>query len=89
MKKLQRVKVALRKSKGWFGTIFNQTFGFIQLMEPIEILMEGNQTGLKFARISNSKVIRSPLWLACSPDFSKNIQAICANLTPFRFLISA
>lgn len=40
---------------------FNQTFGFIRLVEPIEILMEGNQAVVKFVEIRNSKVIRSPL----------------------------
>lgn len=71
MKKLPRVKVAFRESERWFGAIFNQTFGFIQLMEPIEILMKGNQTALNFAGISNTKVIHSPLWLACCLTFDK------------------
>lgn len=44
MKKLHRVKVALRESKRWLGTIFNQTFGFIRLIEPIEILIEGRES---------------------------------------------
>lgn len=35
MKKLHRVKVAFRKSERWFRAIFNQTFGFIRLIEPI------------------------------------------------------
>ncbi|WP_375449328.1 hypothetical protein [uncultured Nostoc sp.] len=43
MKKLQRVMVALRESERWFRAIFNQTFGFIRLIEPIEILMKGNR----------------------------------------------
>ncbi|MEH2202768.1 MAG: hypothetical protein V7K53_01650 [Nostoc sp.] len=59
MKKLQRVKVALRESERWLRTIFNQTFGFIRLIEPIEILMEGNQAALKVGGITNSKVIRN------------------------------
>jgi hypothetical protein len=61
MKRLHRVKVALRGSKRLFRAIFNQTFGFIRLIEAIEILMEGNQRALKVAGITNSKVIRSPL----------------------------
>ncbi|MGV0107923.1 hypothetical protein NSTCB13_06827 [Nostoc sp. DSM 114160] len=61
MKKLHRVKVAFRESKRWLRTIFNQTFGFIRLIEPIEILMEGNQPALKLTEIRNSKVIPSPL----------------------------
>lgn len=62
MKKLQRVKVALPESERWFRAIFNQTFGFIRLIEPIEILMKGNQVALKFGVITNSKVIRSSWW---------------------------
>ncbi len=61
MKKLHRVKVAFRESKRWLRAIFNQTFAFIRLIEPIEILIEGNQAALKFVEIRNSKVIRSPL----------------------------
>ncbi|MEH2367709.1 hypothetical protein [Nostoc sp.] len=59
MKKLQRLKVALRESERWLRAIFNQTFGFIRLIEPIEILMEGNQAALRFGGITNSKVIRN------------------------------
>ncbi|MEH1806479.1 hypothetical protein [Nostoc sp.] len=62
MKKLQRVMVALRESERWFRAIFNQTFGFIRLIETIEILMKGNQVALKFGVITNSKVIRSSWW---------------------------
>ncbi|MEH2123548.1 hypothetical protein [Nostoc sp.] len=59
MKKLHRVKVALRESERWMQAIFNQAFGFIRLIEPIEILIEGNQAALRFGGITNSKVIRN------------------------------
>ncbi|MDZ8085501.1 MAG: hypothetical protein RMY16_07880 [Nostoc sp. DedQUE12b] len=86
MKKLQQVKVALRKSERWFRAIFNQTFGFIRLIEPIEILIEGNQVALKFGGITNSKVIRSSWWRTCLSDSSHDIiQSLCANPSPFRF----
>lgn len=74
MDKLQKFKVALRESERWFRGIFKQTFGFIGLMQPIGILMEGNQTALKFAVISSSKVIHCPLWEACLSDFSPNVE---------------
>ncbi|MHC5831579.1 MAG: PAS domain-containing sensor histidine kinase, partial [Nostoc sp.] len=64
MDKLQKVKLVLPESEQWFRGIFNQTFGFIGLMEPIGIFMEGNQAALKFAGIDSSKVIRCPLWEA-------------------------
>ncbi|MEH2371684.1 hypothetical protein [Nostoc sp.] len=70
MDKLQKVRVVLQKSEQWFRGIFNQTFGFIGLMEPIGIFMEGNQAALKFAGIGSSKVISCPLWEACWSDFS-------------------
>lgn len=84
MKKLQHLKVALRESERWFRAIFNQTFGFIRLIEPIKILMEGNQAALKFGGITNSKVIRSYWWRTCSSDFT-GYNTLCANFSPFRF----
>ncbi|MHC5610939.1 MAG: hypothetical protein ACYTXA_07960 [Nostoc sp.] len=74
MDKLQKVKVVLPESEQWFQGIFNQTFGFIRLMKPIEIFMEENQTALKFAGIGSSKVIRCPLWEACWSDLSPNVE---------------
>ncbi|MEH2253521.1 hypothetical protein [Nostoc sp.] len=47
MDKLQKVKVALRESKRLFQLIFNQTFGFIGLIEPMGIFMEENSDGVK------------------------------------------
>ena len=41
MDKLQKVKVVLPESEQWFRGILNQIFGFIGLMEPIGIFMEG------------------------------------------------
>ncbi|MEH2271478.1 MAG: hypothetical protein V7K68_24165 [Nostoc sp.] len=61
MDKLQWVEVAFRKSERWFRVIFNQTFGFIGLIEPIRILMET----FKFGGITSSKVIRRSLSRAC------------------------
>ncbi|MEH1930139.1 hypothetical protein [Nostoc sp.] len=49
MDKLQKVKVVLPESEEWFRGIFNQILGFIGLMEPIGIFMEGNQAALEFA----------------------------------------
>ncbi|MFS0514502.1 hypothetical protein ACEYW6_07210 [Nostoc sp. UIC 10607] len=80
MDKLQKVKVALRKSKRWFRAIFNQTFGFIELMEPIDILMEENRIALKFGGIASNEVIRRSLWEACWSDFSRDL----ANFSPSR-----
>ena len=74
MDKLQKVKITLRKSEGWFQGIFNQTFGFIRLMHLMGILMEGNQTALKFGGIMCSKVIRYPLREACWPEFSQLLE---------------
>lgn len=84
MDKLQRAEVTLRESKLWFRAIFNRTFGFIGLMEPIRILIEGNQMALKFGEITNSKVIHRPLWRACWSDFSRDMEALSLNLFPFR-----
>lgn len=50
MDKLQKVKITLRESERWFRAIFNQTFGLIGLMQLMGILMEGNQTALKFVK---------------------------------------
>lgn len=72
MDKLQKVRVVLRESEQCFRGIFNQTFGFIGLMEPIRIFMEENQTALKFAGIGSSKVIGCFLWEACWSDSSPN-----------------
>ncbi|MBE8965833.1 hypothetical protein IQ277_06130 [Nostocales cyanobacterium LEGE 12452] len=84
MKKLQSVKVALRKSELWLRAIFNQTFGFIRLIERIEILIEGNQVALKFGGITNRKVIRSSWWRTCLSDSSHDIiQNLSANLSPY------
>lgn len=38
------------------------------------ILMEANQTALKFGGITSSKVIRCPLWEACWSDFSPDVE---------------
>ncbi|MEH2295451.1 hypothetical protein [Nostoc sp.] len=73
MDKLQKVKVALRESEQWFRVIFKQTFGFIGLMEPIIILMQGNQTALKFGGIASSQVICCLLGEACWSDFSRDM----------------
>lgn len=62
MKKLQQSEVAFGVSERWFGEIFNQTFGLIRLIEPIGILVKGNQMVLIFAGITNSKVIGRTLW---------------------------
>lgn len=43
-------------------------------MEPIAILMKGNQTALKFGGITSSKVISCPLWEACWSDFSRDVE---------------
>ncbi|MEH2407853.1 hypothetical protein [Nostoc sp.] len=73
MDKLQKVKVPLRESEQWFRMIFKQTFGFIGLMEPIRILMEGNQTALKFGGIVSSQVICCALGKAYWSDFSQDM----------------
>ncbi|MBN3946253.1 MAG: hypothetical protein V7K14_09535 [Nostoc sp.] len=74
MDKLQKVKVVLPESEEWFRGIFNQTLGFIGLMEPIGIFMEGNQAALEFAEIGSSKVIRCHLWEGCWSDSSLNVE---------------
>ncbi|MEH1900859.1 MAG: hypothetical protein V7L04_05450 [Nostoc sp.] len=79
MDKLQKVKVALRESEQWFRAIFNQTFRFIELIEPIGIIMEGNHTALKFGGIASSQVICCPLWEACWADFSPDVEDFSAS----------
>ncbi|WP_335096192.1 hypothetical protein [Nostoc sp.] len=76
MDKLQWVKVAFRESERWFRVIFNQTFGFIGLIEPIRILMET----FKFGGITSSKVIRRPLSQACWSDFSPYMESLTSIL---------
>lgn len=80
MDKLQKVKIALRESKRWFRAIFNQTFGFIELIQLMDILIEGNQTAFKFSGITSSKVIYCPLWETCWSDFSRDVE----DLSPIR-----
>jgi len=74
MGKLQKVKVTLQESERWFRAIFNRTFGFIGLMQLMSILIEGNQTALKFGGITSSKVLRCSLWEACCPEFSLDVE---------------
>lgn len=74
MDKLQKVKIILRESERWFRGIFNQTFGLIGLIQVMGILMEENQTALKFGGITSSKVLRCPLWEACWPEFSRDVE---------------
>jgi hypothetical protein len=80
MDKLQKVKIALRESERWFRAIFKQTFGFIELIQVIDILIEGNQTALKFSGITSSKVTYCPLWGTCWSDFSGDVE----DLSPIR-----
>jgi hypothetical protein len=40
----------------------------------MDILIEGNQTALKFSGITSSKVIRCALWETCWSDFSRNVE---------------
>ncbi|WP_375509955.1 hypothetical protein [uncultured Nostoc sp.] len=79
MDKLQKVKITLRKSERWFRAIFNQTFGFIGLIQLMGIFMEGNQTALKFGGITSS-IIRCPLGEACWSEFSRDVE----DLSPDR-----
>lgn len=76
MDKLQWVEVAFRESERWFRVIFNQTFGFITLIEPIRILMET----FKFGEITSSKVIRRSLSRACWSDFSRDMEFLTSIL---------
>lgn len=80
MNKLQKVKITFRESERWFRAIFNQTFGFIGLIQMMGIFMEGNQTALKIGGITSSEVIRCPLGEACWSDFSQDLE----NLSPER-----
>ncbi|MBW4427966.1 MAG: hypothetical protein KME50_26870 [Nostoc desertorum CM1-VF14] len=74
MDKLQKVKIALQESERWFRAIFKQTFGFIELIQLMDILIEGNQTALKFSEITSSKVIHCALWETCWSDFSGDVE---------------
>ena len=74
MDKLQKVKLTLGENEKWFRAIFSPTFGFIGLMQLMGILMEGNQTVLKFSGITSSKVICCPLWEACWSGFSRDVE---------------
>ncbi|MCC5608679.1 PAS domain S-box protein [Nostoc sp. CHAB 5834] len=80
MDKLQKIKITFRESERWFRAIFNQTFGFIRLMQLMGIFVEGNQTALKIGGITSSEVIRCPLGEACWSDFSQDLE----NLSPDR-----
>ncbi|MCC5650073.1 hypothetical protein LC609_09525 [Nostoc sp. XA013] len=80
MDKLQKVKIALRESERWFRAIFKQTFGFIELIQMMDILIEGNQTALKFSGITSIKVTYCPLWETCWSDFSGDVE----DLSPIR-----
>ncbi|MCC5664770.1 hypothetical protein LC653_12775 [Nostoc sp. CHAB 5784] len=80
MDKLQKVKITFRESERWFRAIFNQTFGFIRLMQLMGIFMEGNQKALKIGGITSLLVIRCLLGEACWSDFSQDLE----NLSPDR-----
>ncbi|MBD6618161.1 hypothetical protein FNW02_20615 [Komarekiella sp. 'clone 1'] len=61
MDKLGQVEVALRRSERCFQAIFDQSSGFIGLIELTCVLMEVNQTALEFSRLSSSETTRSSL----------------------------
>ncbi|MGB7441456.1 MAG: PAS domain S-box protein [Coleofasciculaceae cyanobacterium] len=58
----KRVEQALRESERRFRAIFDETFQFIGLLSPNGIVLEVNQTALKFAEIEAEEVVGFPFW---------------------------
>lgn len=61
---IQRKKAeqALRESERRFRAIFNSTFQFIGLLTTDGILLEANQSLLKFAGVTEQEVVGLPFW---------------------------
>ncbi len=78
----QRAEEALRESERRFRAIFDQTFQFIGLLQPDGILLEVNQTALKFGGLSYASVIGSRFWetpwWTISEETQNNLQAAIA-----------
>ncbi|MFB2835452.1 PAS domain S-box protein [Floridanema evergladense] len=58
----RKAEVALKQSEQRFRAIFNQTFQFIGLMQPNGILIEANETALKFGGLKREDAIDRPFW---------------------------
>jgi PAS domain S-box-containing protein len=57
-----RAYEALRESEQKFQAIFNQAFQFIGVLSIDGIILQANQTGLRFAGISADDVLGKPVW---------------------------
>lgn len=75
MDKLGQVEVALRRSERCFQAVFDQSFGFIGLMELTCVLIKVNQTALEFGRLSSSEATCHSLAEARWWTISKQTQA--------------
>ncbi|HEY9775218.1 MAG TPA: CHASE3 domain-containing protein [Planktothrix sp.] len=53
-------KVAI--SEGKFKAIFDSTYEFIGLISPDGVLLEGNETALRFAGVKSAQVVGKPFW---------------------------
>ena len=60
----QLTEQALQDSERRFQAIFNQTLQLIGLLSPDGILLEANETALKFGGVSAKQVLGKPFWEA-------------------------
>ncbi len=60
----KRFEQSRREYDQRFAAIFNSTFQFIGLLSPDGILLEANETALKFADLDAVDVLHKPFWTA-------------------------
>jgi len=60
----KEAELALGRSEQRFRAAFNQTFQFMSLLTPEGIVLEVNETVLKFAGVRRETVVDRPLWEA-------------------------
>ncbi len=74
MKNLRENEDKLKESASKMRAIFDLSFEFIGLLTPEGILVEANESSLKFINMTGSQVINKPFWETCWWAHSKQIQ---------------